>query len=121
MRKKKRLVLKEKKKLSKECWSLDITFYEWLREHLNVYLRDAGKFIDLEYAKFEVDGTEYTQLEIIKAMLAILDSIEELGVFDWTFPKGDTVEEVQENHKELQRMTSDLCKLWAIVMPAMWW
>lgn len=121
MRKKKRLVLKEKKKISKECWSLDIAFYKWLKEHLNVYLRDAGKVVDLEYAKFEVDGTEYSQLEIIKAILAILDSIEELGVFNWTFPKGETAEEAQGNYEELKRMTSDLCKLWTIIMPAMWW
>ena len=109
MRKKKRLVLKEKKKLSKECWSLDVSFYKWLKEHLKVYLKDAGNIVDLEYHKFEVDGAEYTQLEIIETMLAILDSIEELGVFDWAF------------HEDLKRMTSDLCKLWAIILPAMWW
>lgn len=108
MRKKKRLVLKEKKKLSKECWSLDVSFYKWLKEHLKVYLKDAGNIVDLEYHKFEVDGTEYTQLEIIETMLAILDSIEELGVCDWTF------------QEDLKRMTSDLCKLWAIILPAMW-
>ena len=109
MRKKKRLVLKEKKKLSKECWSLDVSFYKWLKEHLKVYLKDAGNIVDLEYHKFEVDGTEYTQLEIIETMLAILDSIEELDVCDWTF------------QEDLKRMTSDLCKLWAIILPAMWW
>lgn len=121
MRKKKRLALKEKKKLSKECWSLDVSFYKWLKEHLKVYLKDAGNIVDLEYHKFEVDGSEYTQLEIIEAMLVILDSIEELGVFDWAFPKGETVEEVQENQEDLTRMTSDLCKLWAIILPTMWW
>ena len=121
MRKKKRLVLKEKKKLTKECWSLDIAFYKWLREHLTVYLRDAGKMVDLEYHKFEVDGAEYSQLEIIKAMLTILDSIEELGAFDWAVPEGTTMEEVQENQEDLKRMTSDLCTLWAIILPAMWW
>ncbi len=121
MRKKKRLVLKKKKKLSKECWSLDITFYQWLREHLETYLRDASKLVDLTYQKFEIEGVEYSQLTIIKSMLVILGDIEALGVFDWTFPQGETKEEVQKNIEELKRMTSDLCKLWSVVLPAMWW
>lgn len=111
MRKKKRLALKEKKKITKECWSLDTAFYRWLKEHLTVYLRDAGKFIDLEYVKFEIDGKEYTQLELIQAMLVILDSIEELGVLDWTFPTGDTPEEVDLAIKDLTRMTQDLTRI----------
>ena len=41
-----------KKKLSEECWDLDLAFLKWLQERLPVYLKEAGQIVDLTYYKF---------------------------------------------------------------------
>ena len=58
-KKKKRHIYK--KKLSKECWDLDLAFLKWLQERLPVYLKEAGQIVDLTYYKFTYNNIEYTQ------------------------------------------------------------
>ena len=59
---KRRLILKEKKKISKECWNLDSEFFKWLEIRLKTYLKEAGKYVDLKYYKFAVDDKELNQV-----------------------------------------------------------
>lgn len=94
----------KKKRIRRDCWDLDYAFYQWLRERLPVYLKDASKFIDLEYHKFEFRGKEYTQKELIERMIYLLraSNFNTLIDDDW-----DKWKEVLE--------------IWAIIAPAMWW
>lgn len=88
-----------------ECWSLDITFYRWLDEHLSVYLEDAGKLIDMDTYKYEFDGKEMTQRECIEEMISLVKFIR--GEESFASP-------------ELKEKTTHLLRLWADVCPMMW-
>ena len=94
----------KKKRIRRDCWDLDYAFYQWLRERLPVYLKDAGRRIDLEYHKFEFRGKEYTQKELVERMIYLLrtSNFNTLIDDDW------------DNWKEV-------LEIWAIVAPFMWW
>ena len=96
----------EKRKISKECWNLDYAFYEWLNEHLKVYKKEASKIVDLEYHKFEYNGREWTQIEIIDHLIFLTGQVI-LDYFDW----GDFSTEYKERIHDL----------WKIVCESMWW
>ena len=95
-----------KRKISKECWSLDYAFVKWLNEHLKVYKKDASKMIDLEYHTFEYKEEELTQLEIINRLISITDTL----MLDYDMWNDDCVQKSKE-----------MLELWAVVFPAMWW
>lgn len=114
---KRRLILKEKKKISKECWNLDSEFFKWLEIRLKTYLKEAGKYVDLKYYKFAVDDKELSQEEIIKKMLVLLEEIRKIDYQEEPYDKC--------NYKEANRLykekIQELCKLWGVVLPSMWW
>lgn len=97
----------KKKKISKDCWNLDYSFYLWLKERLPVYVREGGKIIDLEYHKFSHRGKEYTQLEMIKKMQSLLCTL--------------TSDESDSWDKEYEEADKELMEIWALVHRAMWW
>lgn len=94
----------KKRKIHRDCWGLDWAFLFWLKERLPVYLKDAGKFVDLDYHKFEYKGKTYTQREIVERMIHILDMLPDN---DW--------------QEEWDIYTNEILDLWKIVFPAMWW
>ena len=94
-----------KNKISKECWNLDYSFLCWLKERLPVYLKEAGKVVDLTYHKFKIGNKEYNQKEVIEFMIS---DVNFLISHDW-YDEGYT--EVQ-NH---------LLECWSKVISAMWW
>lgn len=102
---KKKLNNRRKKKLSRECWCLDYTFYEWLLEHLQVYLKDASKYIDLEFNKEEYNGKEYTQEEAINRMIELCKLL--------TRDDSSFLYETE--------YSDELIDLWKIWHRAMWW
>lgn len=90
----------------REVWSLDYAFYLWLYERLKMYKEIA--FVDLAFHKFEYEGEELTQSECIDRMIKgceVYFKIED----DWNIPEED------------QKMIDDVARIWAIVLPAMWW
>lgn len=93
----------KKRRISRDCWSLDYAFFKWLEERLPVYLKEGGAFVDLEFYKFDHRGKEYTQKELIERMIHLLDT-----------KKGDDLEKEFEKEKEI-------LEIWAMVAPAMWW
>ena len=96
-----------RKKISKECWNLNTVFFQWLKERLPVYLKEADKVIDLNYHKFIVDGKEFTQKEVIQMMITDLNFITNVNTEDWSGIYYDKV-----NH---------LMQCWSKVILAMWW
>lgn len=94
----------KKYQIKRDCWDLDIAFLKWLRERLPVYLHDAGKFVDLTYYKFEYEGREYTQEELIKYLIRLLDEMPSFNLV----PEWDTY-------------ISKILDVWKLLFPAMWW
>lgn len=90
----------------RETWALDSAFYCWLYERLKMYL-DVN-CVNLTYHKFEYEGEELTQQECIDRMIhgcEIYFNQED----DWNISEED------------QKAINDIAKIWAIVLPAMWW
>lgn len=89
----------------RETWALDFSFYLWLYERLKRYVEVCC--IDLDYHKFEYNGTEYTQRQMVDMMIERLE---------FSFRK-----EYNDANKEQYAYVSEIEKIWAIVLPAMWW
>ena len=93
---------------SRECWNLDYTFYLWLYERLMKYLEDAEPVVDLTWTKVEYNGKIYTQRELIDMML------ERLKRFL-------TDEDFNDYEEENFKWLHEIEKIWAVILPAMWW
>lgn len=95
---------------SYETWCLDYHFYGWLYERLKMYLEFAGEVINLDFHKFEFEGKEYTQRELIEKMIRgceiALQNDGELYMVE------------SEEDKKLMK---DVPWIWATVICAMWW
>lgn len=91
----------------RETFSLETTFYEWLYERLIVYRDVGGEVVDLTATKFEYNGKEYSQLELIDKLIGELRWVLTDDKADWT-------------KEGLERM-AEIGKIWAIILPAMWW
>ena len=91
----------------RETWNLNSTFYAWLYEHLQMYKERAGKMVNLEYHTFEYEGKTYTQLEMI-------DQICEMIEFFFS-------SEFEEWDEKCWKYVSNIERMWAVVMPTMWW
>ena len=87
---------------NRETWNLDSTFAEWLYSRLMMY--KEVNIVDLTHYKFIFEGKEYTQIEAI-------DHICEAC-------KGYLLDRNNDkNIIRLQRAT----KLFADILPVMWW
>lgn len=93
----------------RETWNMDHIFIEWLYSHLMMYLETGGKTINLDYHKFTFDGTEYTQREAIDY---ILNACKKYLLCDDVYC-GNTGEIIPNVQKAV--------KLFAEILPAMWW
>lgn len=91
----------------RETWELQFAFYFWLYERLMMYVEHAGTIVNLEYHTFEYEGKEYNQKQLIDLILERL-----------RFCFSPEFDEYNEKHVEI---VSSIAKLWAIVLPVMWW
>ena len=102
-KKKKRHIYK--KKLSKECWDLDLAFLKWLQEHLPVYLKDAEQIVDLTYYKFTYNNIEYTQKDLIIHMIKLVNEAIDMDMYD----------------EKYSVIVDEILDLWKMVFHCMWW
>lgn len=93
----------KKKKIREDCWNLDVSFIYWLKERLPVFLKDASSVVDLNCRKFIYKDKEYTQEEIIKRMIVLINLMGN----DYAFSEPDYADE--------------LLDLWKLVFRRMWW
>ena len=99
---------KLRKKISRECWNLNYEFIVWLKQHLPVYVEEAGEIVDLEYHKFNYKGKEYTQLQLINRMIELVNYLtgnERYFDFDQV-----PVEKTEE-----------LLEIFTLTFPSLWW
>ena len=102
-KKKKRHIYK--KKLSEECWDLDLAFLKWLQERLPVFLKDAGQIVDLTYYKFTYNNIEYTQKDLITHMIELVNEAIDMDMYD----------------EKYSVIVDEILDLWKMVFYCMWW
>ena len=102
---KKKLKNIQKKKIRKECWNLDSAFVNWLNIRLKIYKHDAGKIVNLEYHKFDYDGKEWTQLELIDKLIHLTDEMKHTDTWNTNYIP----------------LLNQICEIWKELIPAMWW
>ena len=111
-----------KRKINRECWNLDNTFYSWLLEHLKVYLKDASIIIDLDYRILTVDDTSLTQREAIEH---IIKQIEKILYIKNALPTGLIAKgyyaSYEEINEDFETTLKNAMAWWAQVLPYMWW
>lgn len=90
---------------SRETWNMDYSFHLWLYERLKMFLE--VNCVNLEYHKFKYKGKEYTQKQMIDMMLERLE---------FSFSK-----KYNEFDEKQFKYVSEIEKIWAKVLPAMWW
>lgn len=98
----------KKQKLREECWNVNWQFVLWLNQHLKIYKDDALHYVDLEYHKFEYQGQEYTQLQLIDKLIEITDwLIADERYFDWT--------------EETSNKTNEMLNIFVLIFESLWW
>ena len=111
-----------KKRIKRECWNLDDTFYSWLLEHLKVYLKDASIIIDLDYRILTVDDTSLTQREAIEHIIKQIEKILFIkdASLNGLIAKGyyTSYEEINE---DFEITLKNAMAWWAEILPYMWW
>ena len=98
------------KKLDKrrECWNLNYSFILWLNERLKIYKEEASRTVDLNYHKFNWQGKEYTQLQMIDKLIELTDYlIEEERYFDWT--------------DETDKVVKNMLEIFSLIFESLWW
>lgn len=96
---------------SRECWNLNTTFVEWLYSHLMLYKKEAAQVVDLKYHKFDFNGKTYTQKECINIILKACKR----------YLLADEVSEDKEKMAKIEKDMEDAIKLFADMLPCMWW
>jgi len=107
---------------SRETWNLDETFYMWLYERVKKFVEVGVQIVDLNYHKFTFKGKEYTQLELINAMLERLEYYFKEDAID------DKMDEyrkqgmsIVEADRKAYEPVVEIGEIWAILLPSMWW
>ena len=93
----------------RETWNLDTQFAYWLFTRCSMYLKEASDKVDLSYHKFEFEGKTYTQEEAINQIL------------EWSEPYLKKFSLSGEEETKAYDSFSKACRLWAEIVPAMWW
>lgn len=119
-KKRKKRLAKQRKKYGfdeVETWSLENTFYYWLYERLKMYMKVADPVVDLNFHKFEYKSKIYTQKELI---LKLIDLLKEniLAIENWYKIDNKNIDTFFNRYKE---RTKEICEIWGIILPAMWW
>lgn len=89
---------------SRDTWHLDTVMLQLLFERLSLYLIKADPVVDLTSHKFQVEGREMTQKEVIEEILGDLRAYL-----------------TDEEEKLPADFAPSIWRRWAIVSPAMWW
>ena len=76
-----------------ETWDLDVAFAQLIYERLMMYKEIGGKVIDLTFYKFEYNGKQYTELELIDIMIEDCKLAMKYGI---KIEHSDIMEEVYE-------------------------
>jgi hypothetical protein len=95
---------------SRDTWCMEESLSRVIYERLCMYNEVAGKFIDLEFHEFEIDGETWSEQKCINY---ILDVLKRRLQWDKTF--------WDKGYDELEAETQGAFRILSIVLPALWW
>ena len=99
----------------RETWSMDYTSLIWLYEHIKMYVDIGGKTVDLEYPlsddlKKELadkEGIDFnTQKEVLEYICKLIEKWDKCNY------------NIEDEHWEYAQQA---VRLYAIILPIMWW
>lgn len=96
----------EKRQLHRDCWDLNSAFVKWLYVRVPIYLRDASKMVNLDWHKFDWQGEQRTQREMIQLLINDLEYVEH-------YTSG--------NLDLFEKKMKEIMDIWYLIYPTMWW
>ena len=90
-----------------DCWNLNYQFVKWFHQHLLVYKEQASKMVDLEYHKFNYNGYEYTQLQLINKLIVLTAEYME--------------DEAEDNWNDLNSIKNEILDIFKLIFWTLWW
>lgn len=120
----------------RDCYSMDISLYQWLYTHLCQLEHDTN--CDLEAHKFEHNGKTYTEGEYIAYLKSLLLKLMKFDEFDgcpdlkWADGDGSTVESSEEekrefmdvwtkNYEKAESLRHEMFNVLYELLPHLWW
>lgn len=95
---------------SRVGWCLCTYMAEQIYTWLKIYLKEADKFVDLTYTKFNIEGKEITQKE---AIISIIDDLE-----FWLLNQDKCDETILD---ECSKRSKRAYEWLGIILPSLWW
>lgn len=113
-----------------DCWELNISALAYLYKNLVQYKKDASTIVDLTHYKFDYQGKEYTQIELIDKMIQIGEYI--LCNLNYVDKKSATYIRLINNPYRKKYgaydhfstpagVEGEFWTIWSMIFPTMWW
>lgn len=89
-----------------ETWNLDYEFIKWVNSRFKKYKEKAGKIVDLEFHRFEYEGKEYTQLELIDKVIKLSNEYIDTNLL---------------SEDKLNSIKDEIFDIFKLIFWTMWW
>lgn len=89
-----------------ETWNLDCEFIKWVNSRFKKYKEQAGKIVDLEFHKFQYEGKEYTQLELIDKVIKLSNEYIDIDLL---------------SEDKLDPIKDEMFDIFKLIFWTMWW
>lgn len=89
-----------------ETWNLDCEFIKWVNSRFKKYKEKASKIVDLEFHRFEYDGKEYTQLELIDKVIKLSNEYIDTNLL---------------SEDKLNSIKDEIFDIFKLIFWTMWW
>lgn len=89
-----------------ETWNLDCEFIKWVNSRFKKYKEEAGKIVDLEFHKFQYEGKEYTQLELIDKVIKLSNEYIDTNLL---------------SKDKLNSIKDEIFDIFKLIFWTMWW
>lgn len=89
-----------------ETWNLDCEFIKWVNSRFKKYKEKASKIVDLESHRFEYEGKEYTQLELIDKVIKLSNEYIDTSLL---------------SEDKLNSIKDEIFDIFKLIFWTMWW
>ena len=89
-----------------ETWHLNYDFIKWANSRFKKYKEKASKIVDLEFHRFEYEGKEYTQLELIDKVIKLSNEYIDAGLL---------------SEDKLNLVKDEIFDIFKLIFWTMWW
>ncbi len=89
-----------------ETWNLDCEFIKWVNSRFKKYKEKASKIVDLEFHRFEYEGKEYTQLELIDKVIKLSNEYIDTDLL---------------SEDKLNSIKDEIFDIFKLIFWTMWW